>query len=186
MSSFVLPYYPRQAVLKSFWLIFALSFGTGFGVILAALKSPLWLGAGLLIGLIVAALGLVRPQAVRRPYRIWNAAGRRYAAGARFVLNGICFYLVILATGATLKLGRQPTSQSLWEPRAAMPRSSYFDQHNAAICNGASQSRGPAFLSWALSSGNWWALALVPTLMLLTLLDPDEKAGESPNLYTLY
>jgi hypothetical protein len=161
----------------------------GLGAILAMLKSPAWFGAGLLVGLIVAVPGLVRPQAVRMPYRIWRGAGRRYASGARVVLNGICFYLVILATGATgssLKLGRQPTSQSLWEPRGATPPSSYFDQHNTANCNGSTRLRGPAFLSWALTSGNWWALALLPPLMLLALLEPDDEAGDSLNLYTLF
>lgn len=189
MSPFVLPYHPRQAVLKSFWLALALSLGTGLGALLAVLKAPVWFGAGLLVGLIVAAPGLVQPQAVRMPYRIWNAAYRRYAAGARVVLNWICFYLVILATGATgssLKLGRQPTSQSCWEPRAAAPHLSYFEQHQAAKRNGSTGSRGPAFLSWVRTSGNWWTLALVPSLMLLALLEPGEEAGESLNLYTLF
>jgi hypothetical protein len=171
----------------------------GFVVATSALASlgagaAGWLvagGAGLFgaaAGVLVAVLGLcVSPREIVRAYELWNRAAGRYARVARSWIARLCFnfvFLVLGRTGAALPLARPAPQESLWVPRGTLDARAYTSE----FLHPASARRWwiAAFAVWAVRTGRPWALALLPFLIVLRFLDPQEDLHLPSGLYTLY
>jgi hypothetical protein len=185
-----LPSRPRRAWLVSFWLAISVCSGLLIGLLSALLIAPRWVGLGGILMLVLACTGLLRRRVIRRAYAVWNRLALSFGRAAQLVLMGICFYIIFVAvgrTGSALRLAHPSPTASLWVPRGTLAPSAYVSQYGAR--DGASLQQGwiATFLSWAVRSGNWWALSLLPFFILLSALQIDEKKGTFPaNIYTLF
>jgi hypothetical protein len=189
----VLPSYPaRRAWVTSFGLAVSI-LGGAVGIILGAVSSPP-AGAGVLaLSATAAAISGYRPQLVRFPYRVWNAAAYRAAGLGRSWLIWSSFRIVfaimgrVESHGRALSLDRIPR-HSLWEERRPREGNSAGRSPSAAYdVPGAVNLRFPVFVSWLRGTENFWAVALVPFLLLLAQFDGDESDGSiREDIYTLF
>jgi hypothetical protein len=185
-----LPSRPRRAWLMGFWLAISVCSGLLIGLLLALLIAPQWFGLGGILMLVLACTGLLRRQAIRRAYAVWNRLAHYFSRTVQLLLMGICFYIIFVAvgrTGSTLRLAHPPPTTSLWAPRGTLASSAYVSQYGAR--DGASLQKGwiATFLSWAVRSGNLWALSLLPFFILLSALQIDQEKNTFPaSIYTLF
>jgi hypothetical protein len=128
-----LPSSPSHLWLLSFWSVLILFVGLPVGVVLWIFVSPLWFGLDVMILVVVALAGLLRPRSLLRPYRFWNKIAKSFACYARQWLTGICFYGIFFPVGwagSSLRLKRPDSSaESLWEPRGRLPLRAYCSQY---------------------------------------------------------
>lgn len=185
----VLPFHNRRAWLRSFWLTASLVPGILAGALSRGLPAGGRLAVGLIVAIFVAVPGLARPDLARRPMRAWNALARRFARAASAWLTAVSFHIVIRAMrgkGSSLRLDQPDPGDSLWTP---WPDSIAGDVLADGIV--AARSSGPGwfrnFVTWARASGNFWGLALLPMLLLLSAFETSEDVEEPPpGIYTLY
>lgn len=190
MAAIILPSPPRRAWLRSFWLVSSAASGVFVGLLSALLVAPVWFATGVILACVMAVPGLLWPQLVSRPYRVWNWMARSFARRARFVLMGLCYFVIFVAVGragSLLQLRRPSSNTSLWLPRGTLASSAYFHQYDAPAPELPQTGRLRAYLSWALGSGNAWAVCLVPFLLLLKPLQAEQEGSSFPtNIYTLF
>ena len=190
MATIILPSRPRRAWLMSFWLVSSAASGVLVGLLSALLVAPGWIGAGVILALVMAVPGLLWPRLVSRPYRVWNRLARYFARCARLVLMGICYGVIFVAVGragSSLQLRRPPSTTSLWSPRATLASAAYFHQYDAAAPQPPQTGWLRSYLSWARGSGNVCAVCLVPFLLLLKPLQAEQEGSSFPtNIYTLF
>jgi hypothetical protein len=179
----------RAAYLKSFSLSLGLAsvllgcgLSYGFGP-----RTPIVLIAG--AAALYFLLGIVRPSIMARPYKLWNSAARYFARGARLILMSICFYVVFLAVGragTALKLARPMADQSLWTAKTMIaPAASHYEF--SSIENGLTQKGWfRSYLDWSKTSGQLWALFLVPFLAMLASVEIYTDRRFPAGVYTLF
>jgi hypothetical protein len=181
---------PRRAWLMSFWLAISLGSGLLIGLLSALLISPRWFSVGVMLALILAVPGLRWPQAVARPYRMWNRLAHYFGRGAHLCLMGICFAIIVVAVGrkgASLRLARPSATTSLWVPRETLAPSAYNSQYSTATAAAPEKGWIATFVAWAAQSGNVWALSLLPFFILLAALRTHQSKSPFPaNIYTLF
>jgi hypothetical protein len=186
----ILPYPPRRAWLRSFALVMGLTGGLLTGVLLSLPVSPRWSASGVFVALVLALPGLLWPQTVSIPYRVWNKLAREFTRCARLWLTGICFYIAFVAVGrlgSSLRLARPTADGSLWVPRQSGAPTAYGSPHGVVTAEASQGSWVSAFVSWAVRSGNGWACCLLPFMALLSVLEPAQENGNVPaDIYTLY
>jgi hypothetical protein len=181
---------PRRAWLMSFWLAISVCSGVLIGLVSALLISLQWFALGGIPVAVLACTGLLWRRAIRRAYAVWNRLALNFGRAAQLLLMGICFYIIFVAvgrTGSALRLAHPSPTASLWVSRGTLAPSAYVSQYGAR--DGVSLQKGwiATFLSWAVRSGNWWALSLLPFLILLSALQIDEEKSTFPaNIYTLF
>lgn len=185
-----LPSRPRRAWFMGFWLAIGLCSGLFIGLLAVWLISPPWFALGVIPVLVLAGAGLLWRQVIRRAYAVWNRLALHFGRTAQLLLMGICFYIIFVAVGRTgtgLRLAHPPPGTSLWVPRGTLAPHAYASQHGAG--DGMSLQKGwvVMFLSWAVRSGNFWAVSLVPFFILLSALQVDQSESSFPaNIYTLF
>jgi hypothetical protein len=172
----------RRAHLQAFSLAIGFTGGATLGCLLA-LHLGLWgIGLGLCLGLIGAAVGLRRPQSMRRAYVMWNRLSDLYMHAVRFAMKLVCFLILTLLgrRGASpLILVHPGAARTLWEPREQADHRSALDGTRAGWCHG--------YLAWTRRSGKWWALSLLPFLVVLAAIETEaEAAMPSQTTYTLF
>ncbi len=182
----VLPGPPRRSWIRAFWLALSLTAGLAAGLPLAVLEGRAGLLAGAALAALLAAPGLLQPQAVRLPYKAWNRLARLYARLARPAFL-VLAYAVIVAVGVLgSRLRLRPEAGSLWQPRRTIPSPAYSSQH-AGIQPSTGRRPWPLGLAaWAAGTGNGWTLALLPCLLLLAAVEPEERELPPPDIYTLF
>ena len=182
----VLPYQAQLAWVRAFWLAMALWAGLVVGLALPGGPGRRVLAA-VVAAVLVGGVPLVRLPEARRLYRLWVRASRLYARLARFALLALCYGIVLVAgaAGSALRLRRPVPGESLWEVRRTLSTDAYRSQYEAAGSSAVGHRWG-AILSWAGQSGNAWALALVPFLLLAAALDTEESAPYPVGIYTLF
>ncbi len=180
----------RAAYLKSFAL--------SVGIVLLLLGGGLsyWLGARMPMVLLSAAagsfslLGMLSPSIMALPYKLWNSTARYFARGARLILMSICFYVVFLAVGRagnSMKLARPRASGlSLWTSKQTIaPAASHYEF--SSIEDGWTQKGWfRSYLYWAKTSGQLWALFLVPFLAMLAAVEIYTDRRFPAGVYTLF
>ncbi len=179
-----LPSPPRRAWLQSFSSAIGLSGGLMLGFLLALFLSGPWFGLGLLLGLAFAVVGLLWPQIMVGPYGLWNRLSDLYMRAARFIIKAICFYVLVVFVGqpgSSLRLRRLDSSQSLWTPREQVSL-----VHLPAPPASARKGWKRSFVEWALRSAQWWAVGLLPFLIILAALDADSEGSLPSDTYTLF
>jgi hypothetical protein len=175
---------PRRAWLQSFSLAIGLSGGLMLGSLLAIVLSGPWFTLGPLLGLALAVVGLLRPHVMVGPYGMWNRLSGFYMRAARFIIKAICFYVLVLIVGqagSSLRLTPPDSSSSLWRPREP---GSLVHPPDPVVSPHSGWTR--SFIAWALRSGQWWALGLLPFLIILAALDTDSEGSLPSATYTLY
>jgi len=178
----ILPYPARRAHLRAFSLAIGVTAGLALGCLLAFRLGVWGIGLGLSLGLIGAAVGLRWPQCMRRAYILWNRFGELYMRAVRFTMKLICFLILTLLgrRGASpLNLVHPRAAESFWEPREQADHRSALDGTRAGWCHG--------YVAWARRSGKWWALSLLPLLVVLAAIETEaEAAMPSQTTYTLF
>ena len=184
-----LPSQARRALLTSFWLVVSVTVGLIAG-------ASLWLFArrsGLLVGVGVACAwgltGRLWPRLVSAVYRAWNRAARLVARGGRSALLWICYFVVMLVVGKSGgRFGpRGSTSHgSLWMSRGTLPPAAYPGQFNAPTDGVTVDGWVRGYLHWAANSKNLWAIALLPFLALIAVLEEQEQPVLPATIYTLF
>jgi len=172
---------PRRATLRAFGLAVAIVGACVLGV-LAWLFGRLepWSAAAVAA---YGVLGVCVPDIFRRPYQIWNRAARLYARLAESCVVRAAYFAVIVPAGwggSSLKLERPPHHESLWLSRHPAEGAGRL---HPATAQGHWLRR---YLTWAWEPGHRWRLALVPFLVMLSWLKPEETPALPDNLYTLY
>ncbi len=185
----ILPSPPRRAWLMSFSFVISLSTGFLLAAVTALLGSRPWFLVGMIFAMLLAAVGLIRPEMARTSYRVWNVLARFYCRGAGLLLKGICFYGIFVPAGwagSSLLLTRPTAFRSLWMPRQTLDPTTYTSQYDA-LDEGCSR-RGwiTSLLFWASRSRNIWALFVLPFLILLSALQDDEESTFPSGIYTLF
>ena len=188
MAMITLPYPPRRAHLVSFWLTMSMLSGLVCGGLTSLLISPRWIVLGLIVTLGMALPGLLRPEVATKPYKVWNRLARTFGRGARFLLMSICYFVILVVgqTGSSIGLSRPNCAGSLWVPRRTLARETYAHQHAASTRTSPSNNWIRAYTSWALRSGNLWAVVLLPFLILLMTVEPEVRTTHPANIYTLF
>lgn len=187
MWTLLLPYPPRPATLRGFCLVAA----TGLSL-LALLTAAVFddrrialLGTG--IAAVCFAIGMIRPRLVRLPYAAWNRCARIVSRGISAQTTALCFHLVVRAAGmAGSRAGFVGVpGRSLWRPRPADPgvrRHASYAEHGI----GPSEGLVRAYWTWLRSSGQLWAVCLLPYLVILALTEEERTVEIPDNVYTLY
>ena len=184
-----LPNQPRRAWLMSFGLAMSALGGLLFGVFLWIFTSPYWFVVGLMLSLGIALLGMLRPKAILMPYKVWNKLTFYYVRGARLLLKFICFHIVLVPlaqTGSSLNVSRPAPTKSLWIPRKPHTVSSYLVQHDGTTSAFPQRGWIRSYLSWAKQSSHLWAICLLPFLILLKIVEDEERSTFPTNIYTLF
>ena len=187
MTMITLPHPPRRAWLMSFWLTISVLLGLMLVGVLS-LISPRWSVLGLMLTLGLLVPGVVWPQAVGKPYRAWNRLARTFGRGARLLLTGICFCVIVVAgrTGSSLRLSRPHSLETLWLPRKTLGSTTYLHQHDAPTRESGGKSWIRNYIWWARQSGNLWTISLLPFLILLRTVEPEVRSTYPANIYTLF
>jgi hypothetical protein len=181
---------PRRAWLRSFWIAISLVSGLMVSILCALLISPHWFASGAAFAVAVAVPGLLQPQIASLPYRAWNKLARAFVRVARFWVTGVCFYIICVTVGLSGSHARlaQPTSnESLWVARRISTSTTYNHKYDGASQEFAQKGWIRAYFAWAVGSGNFWAVCLLPFLMLLAALENDDnRSPVAANIYTLF
>jgi hypothetical protein len=154
------------------------------GFLLALFVSGPWFSLGLFLGLALAVVGLLCPHIMVGPYGLWNRLSGFYMRAARFIIKAICFYVLVVfvgQAGSSLRLTRSDSSQSLWRPREHVSL-----VHPPASPASAHKGWKRNLVAWALRSAQWWALGLLPFLIILGALDTDSEGSLPFDIYTLF
>lgn len=179
----------RRVTLQSFWLAICLFGGLLLGSLLSLLVSFSWALCGAGIAVVLALPGLLWPQMMVLPYRVWNRLAREVARFASLILMSTCFYIVLVAVGragSTLNLAHSMAPPSSWVPRDTLAPTTYPYQHG--IPTNDSRSRGwiASLVSWGRASGNLWVCCLVPFLILLSVFASEQESNVPTDIYTLF
>jgi hypothetical protein len=151
--------------------------------------SLLSLIIGILSTLAAAAAGMLWPHTLSFLYRAWNRLARQFSKLARLWVLGTTYYLVIVAVGRAgsfLRLHRPEASASLWMPRKALAPNAYGRQHATPTSSSPFSSWIASYLSWTVQTRNYWASCLLPFLVLLWALEPEQETNVPTDLYTLF
>lgn len=178
----------RRATLRAFWIAVCLELGILVGLAALLPIPPAGLIAGLAAVAALLAAGCLSPEQVAPAYRFWNRGASRFAVAAARWIAGICYYTVFAAAALSgspvlRRWPRQPASN--WSRRDRLPEAAYGSTWRLQSGMSAAGSLRP-FVSWALKSGNSWAVVLVPFLLLLRALDSQPPQHVPSDLYTLY
>jgi hypothetical protein len=181
---------PRRAWLRSFWIVISLVSGSMVSILCVLLISPRWFASGVVLVLVMAVPGLLRPQIASLPYRTWNKLARGVVRVARLWVTGVCFYIIFVTVGLTGSHARlvQPTSNgSLWVARRTPASTAYGLKHDGVPQEFAQKGWIRAYLVWARQPGNLWAVCLLPFLILISALENDRNQNPvAANIYTLF
>ena len=179
----ILPLHPLRADFTSFGLALCTT-----GLLLGLVLWPL-LGLPAALVVLVPALAAggvaaLHPGALAPLYQLWNRAARRYARLLRALLLRVGYHVVVRATaraGSRMRLGPVGPGASLWQPRGVVPPA-------ARAPHGERWLR--TYLAWSVQARRPTALALLPIVALLRLIEEppelDEPQEVAENVYTLF
>lgn len=173
---------PRRAWLTSFGVVVSTMILAGFAVAAFQRQSLTLLGAGAGVTLMLVSSSRLWPWVWNIPYRAWNKLGRHYGDVARFSLLGLCYLIVsaVGVAGSSKEFVRTARSGSGWIRREKS--NSSWSIHQGRLRH----SWMSGFLSWASESRQYWALALLPFLILLSTLEIAEESQAPSRTYTLF
>ena len=188
MISLTLPSEDRRTILRSFWIVISLIFGTGLWLVAWWFRAPFPLAIGLIAAMACGLLVFVNQIFVHRLYHAWNRRiVRPFANVASRAVMGICFFIIFVATGSVGSRFRPGGhAATTWERRSSLPGGAYGLPYvsEGGLPPGTGWIRG--YLRWAIRSGNAWSITLLPFLWFLRLLSYEEKKPFAANIYTLF
>ena len=180
----VLPFPPRRAQLRSFWLLACTSAIIVSGAAVTVIAGPLWglLSVGCVAMMAVAGFGSSEIQL--KAYRLWNTwAGRLQRVGYRWTLF-LCHRMLAVIGPVGSRFDPASKGQS-----AATSWSDYSQQAAGPgpVDEIEWQNWSREYRRWAREPGNRWGLLIWPFLLILSLFRPEEANDAMPsNIYTLF
>ena len=179
----------RRAYVRSFWLTASLLAAIGSAGALVPRVGLPWIAAGIVVSIAIAALGFYAPLIAKGPCKLWMRSVDLYCRVTRLAVKAICFFVVFVLVGRTkssLLLARPVGGGSVWHKRDTLTASTYpYESENITEKVGPLTWRS-AYMSWCHASGNRWAVLLLPYLLLLDLLEPEQERALPANIYTLF
>lgn len=185
----VVPVHPRRAWLQSFWIVTCSTSGFFVGGLLAVQLGSMWLAAGLLAGGLLSYIGFLFPAVTLGPYRLWFRILDLYCRVVRLAVKVVCFFVIFVIVGrrkSSLCVDRPTDKASIWLPRTTLPSANYPHEYEGEIGPARLRSWVSVYAAWARSSGNGWAITLLPFLLLLSLLEPEQERAFPAGIYTLF
>ncbi|HXF93351.1 MAG TPA: hypothetical protein VNK46_11395 [Nitrospiraceae bacterium] len=185
----LLPLHPRRAWLQSFWIVMCSMIGLLAGGCLAARLGTPWIATGVLAGVLLSYLGFLVPTVARGPYRLWFRVTDLYFRIVRLAVKAACFFLIFVIVGrrkSSLLFDRPTEMASIWGPRNTLPDANYPHEYEGETGGAKPRAWVSVYLSWARSTGNGWAIGLLPFLLLLSLLEPEQERVFPAGIYTLF
>jgi hypothetical protein len=185
----LLPVHPRRAWLQSFWIVMCLAGGFLLGGILAGRLGLAWFWLGAAAGCGLIPIGVIRPAVAKAPYRLWFRIADLYSRVVRLAVKAVMFFVIFVIVGgrrSSLRLDRPTEMPSMWLPRTTLSSENYPHEHESGGGSSAPRSWTAVYGSWARSSGNGWAIALLPFLLLLSVLEPEQERTVPAGIYTLF
>jgi hypothetical protein len=183
-----LPSTSRRAMLRSFWFVISVLSGLTVAI-LAFWLGPGMLWASVLMTVALAMLVFVKERFVWRLYGAWNSRlARPVSAILQRVVLRLCYFIVFTAVGragSRLPRAEREACASFWSPRSSLAAEAYRAPF-AAVWEGRRGGWVRQYLIWAFRSGNAWAVALLPYIVLLRLCSSPEEKGVAGNIYTLF
>lgn len=175
-----LPVPPRRVHLQAFALALGVSAGLALGGLLALAWSAAGVVAGPGLGFVAGAAAALGAESLRGAYLGWGRLSALYARAVRLAMKALCFLILALAArrgDPALSLGH-PNLRSLWACRPATA---------AGGSRRARRGWKGAYAAWALASpSRWWALGLLPFLLVLAAVETDAEAALPSDTYTLF
>jgi hypothetical protein len=184
-----LPAHPRRALLTSFWIVLSAAAGllVAAGLCRFAARNSLIVGVGAACAIGLA--GRVWPRLASIAYRAWNRASRFVARSGRLALLWICYFVVLLAVGkkgGRFDAGEAMRPGSRWVDRRTLAPDAYPIQFNAPTDGTTADGWIRGYIHWAVKSKNLWAVALLPFLTLIAMLEEHEQPVLPATIYTLF
>lgn len=169
---------PRQAWLTGFGLC-----ASAMSLLLSAVaalhqQSFSVFGAGVCLALVLALSACLWPWIWTWPYRAWNRLGRHYGDVARLYLLGLC-YLIVSAVGLagpSKDFTRDPRFGSGWISRKSSSEPTSNGRVQGDDTKALKRDWVRTYVLWAIQSGQIWRCALLPFLILLSMLESDERS----------
>jgi len=174
----------RRVVVRSFWSVIAGGCGCSVWLFLWFVGLAFPWAFGLLAMIACGLLVMANEGLVRRFYHAWNRRiARPLGKFATKIVLKLCLGIVFVVVGRAGSRFRfsDTASSSEWlaVQHAALPASERLRL----------QKRPRwirSYVSWAVQSGNGWAVVLVPFLWLLRMFAVEQQQGTHANIYTLF
>ncbi len=185
----LLPLHPRRAWLQSFWIVMCSMIGLLAGGCLAVRLGIPWIAAGVLAGALLSAIGFLVPTVARGPYRLWFRVTDFYFRMVRLAVKTVCYFVVFVVVGrrkSSLLCDRPTAMASIWVPRHTLPVTNYPHEYEGETREVKQRPWVSVYLSWARSTGHGWAISLLPFLLLLSVLEPEQERAFPAGIYTLF
>jgi hypothetical protein len=102
---------------------------------------------------------------------------------------GICFYVIFFAVGragSAMKLARPVPNLSLWTSKKANPLAAFLYEFSPADRHLHPTGWLGSYLYWCKSSGQFWAVCLVPFLVMLAAVEIYTDRRFPAGVYTLF
>ena len=129
-----------------------------------------------------------RPEWWMLPYRVWSKLARVFASVARPYLLLVCFYTifpVLRFLGSSFISFPGISPESAWVERGTLPVTMYGSQHHAVQERAGVCGWVRSYGSWAMRSGQPWVLALLPFLILLSMVRTGSRKPHFLRISTL-
>lgn len=185
--SLLIPNIPRRASLLAFWISLGLLFGGSLLTASLLWSSPSW--KPVIAATVVWAILYFIPGVVASLYSGWRGLADYFAAGARLYVLAVCYFVAFSSVGmkgGSFRIKRPRRGESMWLKRRTLPASEYFSPIAFTGRLGGRRGWLRNHWSWARSSGNYWALAVLPFWALLRLFGSDARGSFPSKIYTLY
>lgn len=180
----------KHSVVKSFWVVLHVLAGFSACLVLAWV-APNWMPFGVTMVLASMLIGLMPSNLsfLWLMHRGWNEVVMRFAKIMKTIILAICFFVVFVAVGRStgqLRMNRLPVSQSLWTSRNRKFTTNFRSLSHVPGENAGESGWVSSFMTWAIHSKHFWALGLLPFLLLLSALGPEQNDSMPLGIYTLF
>lgn len=190
MSSIFLPTTHRRAALRGFWIVISLVIGLIIAVAIWGFNGPQPVGAGVLTAALLTSTVFAKEDFVWLLYEGWNRfLVQPFAGISRRLVTSLCYFIIFAAVGragAHFRKGGSRQGGSIWmkhdlQVPNALPAPATSDHRTSGQFQWIRY-----YLSWAGTSGNGWAITLLPFLLILRACSRPEAEQTIFDIYTLF
>lgn len=187
MTPIAIPAEERRALVRGFWLTVAFAAAAPWILLAASFEHPELVVVAALVAAAAALMPIANSGFAWRVYGAWN---RRLVypfsrLATRWTL-AVCFWVIRAASRvgrSRMAMASPSVDGTLWTARRSLEPTEY--QHLFVTKSGSTGAWLSDYAAWACRTGNQWAIALVPFLVLLRCL-PREEERVVENIYTLF
>jgi hypothetical protein len=177
-----LPVPVNKSRIRHFWTSFSIVITLILSIACILIHPSSAVPVGLVLIAVLLSIGFIQPVA-GRGYEIWNKLSIRFSryATAWLSLSVLLVLYIVGLAGSKLQKRHPVNETSMW----------MLKDSTDLIQEATGESkRGEwlgAYMNWVRTSKNWWAIILLPPLILINLINTEEYTASVPrNTYTLY